>query len=100
MSEQPLLIQCPHCHAPVQVSPAYAGGPLVCPNGQCGQSFQAAPPEAIPVSAPAAAAAPVNPPARAVPAADAPENEVARVQLRMVRRYPFRFAGYVAGIVA
>jgi len=113
MNEQGMIVRCPRCQSPVQIAPEKVGATLQCPNGECAQPFQAALPTAQPAaqSPPAPQPGPpqapvaqlVNPPAEPPPAttaAEAPENEVARVHLDMLRRYPFRCAAYLLGIIA
>jgi hypothetical protein len=104
MSEQGVIVRCPHCHLPVPIVPEKAGATVQCPNGECGKPFQAVLPTAQPVAAQApvaqlVTAQPAEPGPAATTVVEAPENEVARVHLDMMRRYPFRCAAHLLGIV-
>jgi uncharacterized membrane protein YdbT with pleckstrin-like domain len=112
MVTQTLTYRCPHCDTPIEIEPQSAAeGTMLCPNPTCQQPFKVAVPAAEPVPkllVPGNGVAepePAEPLPHAVPAPQQ-EAELQQVRLDMLRRYPFRFAGYlllavtaVAGLV-
>jgi membrane protein YdbS with pleckstrin-like domain len=112
MPAQLLTYRCPHCQHTVELDAALAEHTVACSNPECGKLFQPEVPTAQPLPAlvvppdirerPGRGPEPVRPaaPETEARAEEPAEKELFSVRPMMVRRYPFRCAGYVLAVVA
>jgi uncharacterized membrane protein YdbT with pleckstrin-like domain len=99
MTTQTLSYTCPHCGTPVDVIPETGQELVACPAPHCGKPFKIEVPvaeRAADLVLPSAANEPERKPVLPLAqSAAAHEEEVCKVRLHALRRYPFRCLGYL-----
>ena len=99
MTTQTLSYTCPHCGTPVDVIPETGQELVACPAPHCGKPFKIEVPTAERAADLVLPSAPKEPEHKLVlplaQSAAAHEEEVCKVHLHALRRYPFRCLGYL-----
>jgi hypothetical protein len=108
MPAQLLTYRCPFCQHTIEVDPALAEQTVACSNPECQKPFHLEVPTAKPTPSlivpreldkrPTPEHEPVRPPEP--PPEEPAEKEVVTIQPVMFRRYPLRFSGYMAVVLA